>query len=126
MKTRPLCAALLLVAGSLCAADSTPKDDVVNAAKKLGGSENYSWTTKMEMANFSPGPTEGKTQKDGLVFITYNFQDNVTTAVVKAGKGAIKTEDGWKSLDDAAKDDGGGFNPVRFIAMRLQTFQASH
>ncbi|HWD20099.1 MAG TPA: hypothetical protein VHB20_12565 [Verrucomicrobiae bacterium] len=125
MKTNALCAALLLAAGSLIAADSTPKDDVLNAAKKLGASENYSWVTKVEMANFTPGPTEGKIQKDGLAYITYTFQDNTMTTIVKNGKGAIKTEDGWKSLEDAAKDDGGGGpNFTRFLAMRMQNFKA--
>jgi hypothetical protein len=124
MKTYALFASVLLAAGPLLAADSTPNDDVLNAAKKLGASDNYSWTTTVEAANFSPGPTEGKTQKDGLVYITYNFQDNTMIGVEKGGKGAIKTDDGWKSLDDAAKDDGGGgFNPVRFTAMRLQTLK---
>jgi len=125
MKTNALCAAMLFAAASLLAADSTPKDDVVNASKKLAGSDNYSWTTKVEMANFTPGPTEGKTQKDGLIYITFNFQDNTMTGIVKNGKGAIKTDDGWQSLEDATKDDGGGggFNPVRFTAMRLQNLK---
>jgi hypothetical protein len=123
MKRHALFATLLLAAGPLLAADSSPNDEVINAAKKLAASDNYSWTTTMEMANFSPGPTEGKTQKDGLTYITYNFQDNTMIGIVKEGKGAIKTDDGWKSLEDAAKDDGGGFNPVRFTALRLQSLK---
>jgi uracil permease len=40
-------------------------------------------------------------------------------------KGAVKTQDGWQSLSDAAKDDGsGGFNPTRFLAFRLQNYKA--
>ena len=125
MKTHAFFASLLLVAGPLLA-DSTPNDDVLNAAKKLGASDSYSWTTTMETANanFTPGPTQGKTQKDGLVYITYSFQDNTIVGVTKNGKGAIKTDDGWKSLDDASQDDGGGGpNFTRFIAARLKDFK---
>ena len=48
--------------------------------------------------------------------------ENTTEAVVKGKKGAIKTEDGWVSLETAAEGD--GQNPTRFIARRLQTFKA--
>ena len=107
---------------SLMAAD---KDDVKSAAQKLGDSDNYSWTTTMESPQFSPGPSHGKTQKDGLVWQDFTMQDNTVEAVAKDGKGAIKTEDGWKSLDDAAKDDGGGgFNFNRFLAMRMRNFKS--
>jgi hypothetical protein len=123
MKTNLFLAALLLAA-SPALADPSPNDAVINAAKKLASSENYSWTTTVDAANFSPGPTEGKIQKDGLVYITFNFQDNTITGVVKSGKGAIKTEDGWKTLDDASSDDGGGGpNFTRYLAMRLKNFK---
>jgi hypothetical protein len=111
-----------MAAASLVAAD---KDDVKNAAQKLASSDNYSWTSTMESPQFSPGPSHGKTQKDGLVWQDFTMQDNTVEVFAKAGKGAIKTEDGWQSLDDAAKDDGGGgFNFKRFMAMRMRTFKA--
>jgi len=111
----------LLVAASLLAAD---KDDVKSAVQKLGGADNYSWTTTIESSQFTPGPSHGKTQKDGLVWQDFTFNDNTVEAFAKDGKGAIKTEDGWQSLDDAAKDDGGGNNFNRFLAMRMRTFKA--
>jgi hypothetical protein len=124
MKRQTLLFAMILAAAPFLAAHAAPSDDVINAAKKLAASDSYSWTTTVEAATFSPGPTEGKTQKDGLVYITFSFQDNTTIGVVKDGKGVIKTDDGWKTLDDAAKDDGGGgFNFTRFLAMRLQNFK---
>jgi hypothetical protein len=52
------------------------------------------------------------------------MQDNTIKAVVKDGKGAIKTEDGWQSLVDAAKESGdGGFNPRVFLARRMQNYK---
>src|SRR5580698_3348356 len=122
MKSLLVCSTTLLAAASLLAAD---KDDVKGAAKKLADADNYSWTSKMESPQFSPGPSHGKTQKDGLVWQNFTFQDNTVEAYAKAGKGAIKTEDGWQSLDDAAKDDGGGGpNFKRFMAMRMRDFKA--
>jgi hypothetical protein len=123
MKSLLVCSTTILAAVSLVAAD---KDDVIGAAKKLADADNYSWTTTMESPQFSPGPSHGKTQKDGLVWQDFTTQDNTVEAYAQAGKGAIKTEDGWQSLDDAAKDDGGGggFNFKRFLAMRMKDFKA--
>lgn len=122
MKTHAFCAILMLAAGSMLA-DDVSKDDVVNAAKKLADTGNYSWTTTIERENFQVGPTQGKIQKDGLAYVVLGGRDdNTFPVVVKEGKGAIKTEDGWESLDDAAKDEGGGF--TRFMAMRMRNFKA--
>lgn len=123
-----------LLATSLVAADAG-KDDVKSAAKKLSDS-SYSWKTTVEAAGggggagagrgFRPGPTEGKIEKDGTSVLSLTRGDNTLQAVLKSGgKGAIKTEDGWKSLSEAAEDDGGGQpNAGRFAARMLQNFKA--
>jgi hypothetical protein len=122
MKSLLVCSTTLLAAASLVAAD---KDDVTSAAQKLAGADNYSWTTTMESSQFNPGPSHGKTLKDGLVWQDFTMQDNTVEAFAKSGKGAIKTDDGWQTLDDAAKDDGGGGgNFTRFLAMRMRDFKA--
>jgi hypothetical protein len=120
MKRNIMLAAALLAAGTLLA-DS--KDDVTAAAKALGGKDNYSWKSVMEMGgggNFRPGPTEGKTDKTGLVWISRTFNDNTIETVIKGKKGAIKTEDGWQSAEEAAQAQG----PVRFFAGMIATFKA--
>ena len=56
--------------------------------------------------------------------LSLSFGDNTTEAVIKGTNGAIKTDDGWKSLADAMKDDGnGGFNPTMFIARMVQNYK---
>ena len=78
-----------------------------------------------ESSQFRPGPSHGKTEKGGYTYVDFSMQDNKVEAVVKAGKGAIKTEDGWQSLDDAVKAAGdGGFNPRVFLARRMQNYKA--
>ena len=119
---------VMLMAGSLMAADSSPKDDVVNAAKKLGAAQSYTWHQTVEFANggnFRPGPTDGKTEKDGYTHITFSFGDNTSEAVLKGTNGAVKADGDWQSLAEASKDDGGGgFNPIMFLARRMQNFKA--
>jgi hypothetical protein len=139
MKKTALSGLMMLVAGSLLAADASPKDDVTGAAKKLAAKNNYSWKTTVTMpeggggggggggGRFRPGPTEGKTEKDGYTLLVMTRGENKTEAVLKGGKGAFKSPDGdWKSLAEAAADDGGGgqFSPARFIARMLQGYKA--
>ncbi len=127
MKKNLLISLIALVAGPLLAADSSPKDDVKNAAAALGGEKNYTWRATVEVpadSQFKPGPTDGKTEKDGYTMLTLSFGDNTTEAVSKGTNGAIKTDDGWKSLAEAMKDDGnGGFNPTMFIARMVQNYK---
>ena len=124
-----LSAAITLLAGSLIAADSGPKDDVKTAAGKLAAKSNYSWKTTVETpgggggGRFRPGPTEGKTEKDGFTFLSMTRGDNTIEAVLKAGKGALKTADGWKSLAEATEGGDGQPNPARFIGRMLQNFK---
>ena len=131
MKRAVLFSTMALIAGSLLAADSA-KDDVKTAAGKLAGN-SFSWRTTVDSgpggggggARFRPGPTEGKADKEGTLMLSMTRGDNTTEAVLKGGKGAIKTQDGWKSLSEAGEDDGGGQpNPGRFLARMLQNFKA--
>jgi hypothetical protein len=127
MKKNLLISLIALVAGPLLAADSSPKDDVKNAAAALGSEKNYSWRATVEVpadSQFKPGPTDGKTEKGGYTTLSLSFGDNTTEAVSKGTNGAIKTDDGWKSLAEALKDDGnGGFNPTMFIARMVQNYK---
>jgi len=119
MKKNVLICAITLIAGTLLAAES---EDVKAAAKKLGEQKNYSWKTTVvvpEGSQFRPGPTEGKTEKDGYTFLSMSFQDNTIEAVVKGEKGAAKMEGEWRSLADLAQDSG----PGSFMARRLQNYR---
>jgi hypothetical protein len=129
MKKNLLSGLMALLAAPLLAADASPKADVKNAATALGNQTNYSWRTTVEVGNnspFHPGPTEGRSQKGGYTTLWMSFGDNTNQAVLKGTNGAIKTPDnGWQSLAEATKDDGGGgFNPTMFLARMLQNFKA--
>jgi hypothetical protein len=123
MKKEILLSSLALFAGALLAAESSPKDEVTNAAKKLAATTNYSWkatVTVPEDAPFRPGPTEGKTEKDGFTSISLSFFDNTTKAVLKGDKGAISgPEGGWQSLSELEKAEG----PGQFTAIMVRNIK---
>jgi len=123
MKKHILIGAMAMLAGSLLAADSSPKDDVTNAAKKLGGSANYSWHATVvvpEDAQFKPGPTDGKTEKAGLTYVKLSFGDNTTEFVKKGESAALTSPDGgWESLTNMDSSQG----PGRFMAGMVRNFK---
>ena len=121
MKLHIALGVLALLAAPIAAAE---KEDVASAAKQLADKENYSWKQTTEVPEggggnrFRAGPVEGKTEKGGYTTLSYTFGDNTLEAVLKGDKGAIKTEDGWQSLEEAAQAD--GQNRGRFLARMLR------
>jgi len=124
MKKNLLPGASALLVCSLMAAEPTPKDVVLNAARQLAERPNYAWkatVTVPEGSQWRPGPTEGKTEKDGFTVVTYSFGDNKTETVFKGDKGAINTpNEGWQSAAEMENNEG----PGRFFAMMLRGFKA--
>lgn len=122
---------VVLLAGlifSLAAYAADPKDEVTAAAKKLGDAANYSWKTTVKVpedAQFKPGPTDGRADKEGTVLLTMSFGDNVSEAVIKGDKGdkaAMTNRDGdWQSLAEIEADTE-GFG--RFRGGMLRNFKA--
>jgi hypothetical protein len=116
------------------------KDDVSAAIAKLAAADNYSWKTtttnipapgadangggmRRGGRGFGAGPTEGKAQKDGLMYVSMPGRGGVTEGYVKGTKGAIKAGDdgSWTSIAEATADDGGGgFNIAAMTARRVQ------
>ena len=123
MKRNLLSSTVALLAGSLLAADPSPKDDITAAAKKLGENANYSWKTTVvvpESAQFKPGPSEGQTEKDGFTHLTLSFGENTTHAVLKGDKAVVTNPDGgWQALADLDNAEG----PGRFLGRIIRNFK---
>ena len=123
MKTKIVFGMAALIAASLIAADSSPKDDVTSAAKALGDKSNYSWKTTITVpadSPFHPGPTEGKTEKAGSTHVTMSFGENTSEFVLQGGKSAVYTQDGgWQTLSELG-DEG----PGRFLGGMVRNFKA--
>jgi hypothetical protein len=123
MKTTALFSTVALATVSLFAADRSPKDDVLAATKKLGEKNSYAWKTTTvvpESAPFKPGPSEGKTSKDGFTFVTFNFGDSDTEIYLKGDKAVAKSDGNWQTLAELEADEG----PARFIAFIIRNFKA--
>src|ERR1039457_4147502 len=128
MKKNMLSGIIGLLAGSLMAADSSPKEDITAAAKKLAEKSSYSWKATMDFgpnSQFTPGPTEGKTEKDGFTWLSSTFQDNTSEGVMKGTNVVVKTDEGWKTPGEIGGGGGGGgqFNPATFMARRMQNLK---
>ena len=124
MKKQILVLGLAGLAGSLLAAETSAKEEVINAAKKLGEKPNYSWKTTVvvpESAQFKPGPSEGKAEKDGFTHVKMSFGGNTTELVKNGDKAAFTNRDGdWQTPADAEGDQG----PGRFMAGMARNFKA--
>jgi hypothetical protein len=112
--------AVICMAGFALAADAS--EDVTNATKKLNDASNYSWKQSTENAGgggFGAGTQTGKTEKDGYTVINMTMGDNDVQAVIKGNKGVLKTEDGWKTGEELADEQG----PARFMSRILQSYK---
>jgi len=121
MKKNLLLGMIALMAGSLFAADSSPKDEVTNAAKKLQGESSYSWKSSTQFGNFD-STSEGKVEKDGTTWLSFSFGDNKTEAALKGKKSALKTDAGWQTTDEALASAEPG--PGQFVPRMLQNFKS--
>jgi hypothetical protein len=126
MKNYILIGTLALLTGPLFAADSSPKDDVISAAKNLTDKDNYTWEVTINNVNgggFSFGPNEGKTEKGGYTWYSMKMNDNTTEIVMKGTNAAVNTPDnGWQTKAEATEgsDEPG---PAMFLARMLDNFQ---
>lgn len=116
-----------LVTWPVLAAQTNPKTEVLDAAKKLAAQTNYSWRTTVtvpETAMFRPGPSEGKTEKDGVSWLSITtFDENKIEFYIKGDKAAVKNPDGvWQSKAEAT-EGADEFGPAMFIAGLLDNFK---
>lgn len=112
--------AVAVLVGSVGTAVAGPKEDVQAAAKKLNEAPSYSWTQTAESA-FGTNTSQGKTQKDGLMWMSFSFGDNTTDVIKQGEKGAVKTEGTWKSIAELTQGDQQG--PGRFMVRFAQNAQ---
>jgi hypothetical protein len=117
-----LAIALILSASVVRAADI---DDAKAAVKKLADAPNYTWTTSIQGGRGNQTPVDYKTEKGGYTTFTVTpMNGDPTDMVVKDGKGAAKTADGWKSQAELLKaaNDAGGFSPEMILLSRIVSF----
>ena len=109
-----------LLAGTLSAAESSPQDTVISAAKGLGDKPNYSWTITLKEGYGNSGrfpPIVGKTDKSGIMYL--KTMDGATSGEVymNGQKGTAGGPGGWQTFDELAKL--GGFAAAIVRHLRL-------
>ena len=123
MKRNILFGTMVLLAGSLFAADFNPMGEVRTAIVALGGLPNYSWQVMVEPPNGGVrfnGPADGKTDRSGYICLTVTRDDTTIEAVLKGIKGAVNTpENGWQSLAEFGQT---GSDRNRFLASQLEDY----
>ena len=123
MKKYLLIGLIGVMTATLTAAESGAKEKIIAAAKKLGDSANYSWTTTPKDETGSSGrnigPIEGKTVKDGFTYMVLMPGGISIEVFLKGDKGAAKTLEGWQSFSEIEQAGGGAAQ----IAKRIRQFK---
>ncbi|MBI3849312.1 MAG: hypothetical protein HY298_03320 [Verrucomicrobia bacterium] len=119
MKKYLLIGLTVVTTATLTAAESGAKEKIIAAAKKLGDSPNYSWTTTPKDETGSSGrnigPIEGKTEKAGYTYLIITPGGVSIEIFMKGEKGAAKTLEGWQSFADIEQAGGGAAAIARRI-----------
>jgi hypothetical protein len=117
MKSIPLIMLLGLSAQALLAAE--PNQNVTAAGKHLADKPNYSWTATTREADGSTGrigPIEGKTEKAGLIYLSFTVGGGIPVEVYMNGqKGVAKALEGWQTFDEIAETSGAAAAIVRYL-----------
>lgn len=107
-----------LLAHTLSAADSSPRDKLLNATKQLGDKPNYSWTATTKEGDGSPGrvgPIAGKAEKGGLTYLSFEIGAVPVEVYMNGQKGAAKALEGWQTFDEIAQTSGTAAAVVRYL-----------
>jgi hypothetical protein len=110
MKLHPITWAAAFL-GTLAIANADPKADLDAALAKLKEAENYSFATASTFGGNSDRVNRGsgKATKDGLIHYTSSVGDNTFEFYKKGENGALKGEEGWRSLAEIrAEREGDG------------------
>jgi hypothetical protein len=120
MKTQTLLGLFTLLATPVLAADSP---DVTAAAAALDNQSSYSWKQTVVVppdSQFTPGPTEGKLEKGGYIFVTSSFGGNEFKYIIKGTNGAVYSDDnGWQGLSELDPQ-----GPGRFMGGMIRNFRS--
>lgn len=112
------------IAVALSSIAAEPGDEIKAAARALSDQANYTWKSESRVSGvpFNPGPTIGKTEKNGFTVLSQEINGATIQAVLKGTNGVVKTEEGWLSVSELSRPGGGergGFNLLRMMGRLL-------
>lgn len=95
--------------------------DLAAAAEKLAAATSYAWSQTATFGNMGARTTTGKKGSGGYLLVNMPGRDQEIHVLLRKGKAAMKSDEGWAAVDSAAEGQGQG--PGRFIARMVQNFQ---
>jgi hypothetical protein len=111
----------VLMAAALLAEAPDAKDDLLAAVKKLSEAAGYAWTATPKSnapegggqggRRMGLGTGEGKTEKEGLTWLSMKMGETQLEAVIKGDKTAVKSGAEWKSASELQGGQGGQGRP---------------
>ncbi|MES2923308.1 MAG: hypothetical protein V4819_17265 [Verrucomicrobiota bacterium] len=109
------------VAAAEPAPAANPAADLAAAAEKLAAATSYAWSQTTTFGNMGARTATGKKGSGGYLLVNMPGRDQEIQVLVRKGKAAMKSDEGWAAVDPAAEGQGQG--PGRFIARMVQNFQ---
>lgn len=99
-----------------CAADA--RETVTRAAKQLGDKSGYSWTTSTRDADGRGGPLgpiDGKSEKNGLTWLSFIVGGLPVEVYMQGQKGTAKAFEGWQTFDEVARTGASPAAVIRYL-----------
>jgi hypothetical protein len=115
MKKALIIGFVALLARTLSAAESSPQDRIVNAAKQLGDKPNYSWTSTVKEGDARFPGISGKVNKGGPMCLTFMMGATPADVYLNGQKGTAKGPGGWQTFDEIAQPGGFAAAIVRYL-----------
>lgn len=98
--------ACTIFTGFLASTAADPAAEVKSALEKLSSAKNFTWTYASSWGDREARTTTGKRGSGGHSLLSLPGRDDSTVdMVVRSGKAALKTDDGWKLADPEAEGD---------------------
>jgi hypothetical protein len=111
-----------LITGLLGAAHAEPAKDLADAAMKLSAAKNYTWTSARAFGDREPRSTTGKTGSGGHAQLTIPGRDSSIDVLIRNGKAAFKTDEGWQLASSEAEGDEN--RRFRYLAYMASNYEA--
>lgn len=112
-----------LFAGLITPSIADPAKDLASAAEKLAKAKNYTWSSSSAYGEREVRTTTGQIGSGGHTLINFPGRDDTTTTVlIRNGKAAVKTDEGWQVADPQAEGDEN--RRQRFLARIASRYEA--
>jgi hypothetical protein len=109
-----------VAAAEQAAPESNIAADLASATEKLAAATSYAWSQTSSFGNMGARTTTGKKGSGGYMLVNMPGRDQEIQVLLRKGKAALKSDEGWAAVEAAAEGQGQG--PGRYMARMVQNF----